>query len=254
MESQATKFAASTLKNENLAAARSVRGGINADGCGVGKTVQMLANLMDGRRKKKPRTNLVVVPNSLRSNWQREVEKQCNAEYTSQCVLWKEIAAADKKTIEKAIDQYWIVIVTFEEIRKAGCPLTSFKWHRLIVDEAHNMKNAKSRLFEALFSIEAEFRWILSGTLLVNRATEIHTYLKFLRVPGTGSLRKFKKEYGMGRKEGEGESKKQDSSKLDELLRCLALQRTENSESFGIRAVNVPSSTRRKIPVSDFFH
>src|SRR6202012_5910615 len=135
----------------------------------------------------------------------------------------------------------------------------SLKWHRLIVDEAHALKNHTSKVFEAVYSIDAEFRWLLSATLLLNGPDEIFSYLKLLRLPGTETRRKFNKEYGLVKYKvanreptplKESSQSGEDSARLDEILSCLVLQRTENTKYFGVRTVNIPPSTDCKFPVS----
>jgi SNF2 family DNA or RNA helicase len=234
-------------KNQNPALlARSVRGGILADACGVGKTLQTVATMVDGKRTKRPRVNLIIVPPTLLHHWPAEIEKQCDKEYNDQCMLWKDIAPLEKKAAEAVIARAWIVVATFPEIRKADCVLRSLKWHRIIVDEAHGMRNTQTNLFKSLCTIEAEYRWVLSATALVNKVDEIYSYLKFLRLSGTESRKKFNKKYGFVKDKG-GAGKK--GFKLEEVLKVLVLGRNENTTYFGVKTVNVEDSTDCIIPV-----
>jgi SNF2 family DNA or RNA helicase len=58
------------------------RGGLLADGMGLGKTIQMLANIVDGlpsraARKHGMTITLIVLPPSLVKQWMSEIEKHC---------------------------------------------------------------------------------------------------------------------------------------------------------------------------------
>jgi SNF2 family DNA or RNA helicase len=232
-------------------AARAVCGGILADSVGVGKTIQILGALMDGRRKKRPCANLVVVPNSLQRSWQKEIVKLVEDEFHDQALLWQNLASFGEKVAKKMIESAWIVIATFEEVVKPGCLLQSLKWHRIVVDEAQNIKNSTSNRAKVLGLIEAEYRWLLSATPLVNGRDDFYSYLKFLRLPETESRRKFNKAYGFGQAKGTAEEREASSERLQEILSCLLLQRTGNTKYFGVRTVNIPPSTNCRIEVSD---
>lgn len=41
--------------------------------------------------------------------------------------------------------------------------LHKMKWHRVILDEAHNIKDRASNTAKAAFGLKAKFRWCLSG-------------------------------------------------------------------------------------------
>lgn len=43
--------------------------------------------------------------------------------------------------------------------------LHKMKWHRVILDEAHNIKDRASNTAKAAFGLRAKFRWCLSGEL-----------------------------------------------------------------------------------------
>ena len=59
-------------------------------------------------------------------------------------------------------------------------PLHKIKWHRVILDEAHNIKDRACNTAKAAFELEAKFRWCLSGTPLQNRVGELYSLIRFL--------------------------------------------------------------------------
>jgi len=55
-------------------------------------------------------------------------------------------------------------------------------WRRVVLDEAHAIKNLASATARAILALTAERRWCLSGTPLQNRAGELNALVRFLRV------------------------------------------------------------------------
>ncbi len=59
-------------------------------------------------------------------------------------------------------------------------PLHQIKWKRIILDEAHNIKERSTNTAKAAFELQAEYRWCLSGTPLQNRVGELYSLVRFL--------------------------------------------------------------------------
>nr|AAB71467.1 Similar to Saccharomyces RAD16 (gb/X78993) [Arabidopsis thaliana] len=60
--------------------------------------------------------------------------------------------------------------------------LHSVKWNRIILDEAHYIKERRSNTARAVFALEATYRWALSGTPLQNRVGELYSLIRFLQI------------------------------------------------------------------------
>lgn len=59
--------------------------------------------------------------------------------------------------------------------------LARVKWSRIVLDESQTIKNHKTRVARACFSLRAERRWCLSGTPIQNSVDELFSYFRFLK-------------------------------------------------------------------------
>lgn len=57
------------------------------------------------------------------------------------------------------------------------CELTAV---RVILDEAHNIKERSTNAAKAAFALQAQYKWCLSGTPLQNRVGELYSLVRFL--------------------------------------------------------------------------
>mmetsp|Transcript_8330 Transcript_8330/g.23887 ORF Transcript_8330/g.23887 Transcript_8330/m.23887 type:complete len:988 (-) Transcript_8330:202-3165(-) len=60
--------------------------------------------------------------------------------------------------------------------------LHQIAWRRIVLDEAHCIKDRRSNTAKAVFALNARYRWGLSGTPLQNRVSELYSLVRFLRL------------------------------------------------------------------------
>lgn len=71
-------------------------------------------------------------------------------------------------------------------------PLSNIKWKRIILDEAHRIKNYKTKCSKAICALEAKFRIAITGTPIHNSLTDLYSLIKFLHLEPLNDLKLWK--------------------------------------------------------------
>ncbi|WP_368935397.1 SNF2 helicase associated domain-containing protein [Bacillus sp. SH8-8] len=145
-------------------------GGILADDMGLGKTLQSIAFidsvLPEIREKKLP--ILVVSPSSLVYNWFSELKKFAPH---IRAVIADGIQA-ERRKILKDITEFDVVITSYPLLRR-DIRLYARPFHTLFLDEAQAFKNPTTQTARAVKTIQAEYRFGLTGTPVENSLEEL---------------------------------------------------------------------------------
>lgn len=206
------------------------KGGILADDMGLGKTVQAIALMLtnhkpkDGMRRRPAmfdydqgsedsddegadsrklpkglsKSTLVVAPLALIKQWESEIKAK--VEKTRRIRVFVYHGNARTKSTER-LDDYDVVITTYGTLtsehnavtkndKKAG--VFSVHWYRIILDEAHTIKNRNAKATQAAYSLNAEHRWCLSGTPMQNNLDELQSLIRFLQIKPYNDLANWK--------------------------------------------------------------
>uniref|UniRef100_A0A0R3SSC8 Helicase ATP-binding domain-containing protein n=1 Tax=Hymenolepis diminuta TaxID=6216 RepID=A0A0R3SSC8_HYMDI len=154
--------------------------GILADEMGLGKTLQTISLL--GYIKHYRGTSgpfLVIVPKSTLSNWVNEVNKWVPSLHPV-CL----IGSSDERARvirEEIVPGNWDVLITsYEMCIKEKNLLRRYNFVYLVIDEAHRIKNEKSKLSEVVRMFNSQNRLLITGTPLQNNLHELWALLNFL--------------------------------------------------------------------------
>ncbi|MCA9606118.1 MAG: DEAD/DEAH box helicase, partial [Myxococcales bacterium] len=167
-------------------------GGILADDMGLGKTLQTIAHLcLEKESGRLEAPALIVSPTSLCFNWEREIGKF--APHLKTLVLrgagrhgrFKEIAEAD------------VVITSYPILVRDEERFLVEDWHMLVLDEAHTIKNTRSRAHQSAKKVEANHRLCLTGTPVENHLGELWALFDFLNPGFLGDELSFRRFYRM---------------------------------------------------------
>ena len=73
-----------------------------------------------------------------------------------------------------------ILVTSFEGVRLCLPSLKKIKWHYIVIDEAHKIKNEASQLSQVVRKLQTECKLLLTGTPLQNNLHELWSLLNFL--------------------------------------------------------------------------
>jgi SNF2 family DNA or RNA helicase len=189
---------------------------------GLGKTVQIIARLVNERAaigevaqpttaKKTTKTaksqkvvpavvsineippTLLIAPTSVVGNWQKEIEKF--APHLRAIVHHGSDRIQNAQAFQDICQTHDLIITSFTLIRKDEAMFSSMNWHRIVIDEAQNIKNPKAAQTKAILKLEAKHRLALTGTPVENRLLDLWSIFNFLNPNYLGKEAQFKKSF-----------------------------------------------------------
>ena len=140
-------------------------GSIIADEMGLGKTLEIIS-LIIGKPKK---NTLLIVPASLIAQWVGELKK-----------FAPHICPDVHGFVDEDNDNHFIITSYVKASRNYS--YRNIKWDRIVVDEAHNIRNPKGVVYTNLMKIPKHFTYLLTGTPIHNKFGDIVSLFKFIGV------------------------------------------------------------------------
>jgi superfamily II DNA or RNA helicase len=152
--------------------------GILADDMGLGKTIQALSHLLlEKEQGRLTAPCLIITPTSVLFNWAKEIEK------FTPSLSYIVINGAKRQEHFEQLDQYDIVITSYPLVLKDSEVHQQHVYYYLILDEAHYIKNPKTKLYQAMLTLKAEHKLCMTGTPMENHLGEFWAQFNFL-LPG----------------------------------------------------------------------
>lgn len=212
----------------------------------TGKTPTMITVLKAlGTRK-----NLVVCPSSLVLNWAKEFAK-----WYPECKV-RAIAGDKKKRVEQLNEYAFfgkstlnVLIISKDTLKiEVNQQLEDSKFDTMIVDEAHFLRNWKSKQSEAIFGVTAKIKYALTGTPSVKHGSDVYGLLHFINPSGFPSFWQFTDRYwnildnGWGKDIGDSKGWRQ-----EELKTLMAMNSVQRKRKDVMKWL--PNQTRQTISV-----
>src|SRR6056300_1078961 len=182
------------------------KGGFLCDEMGLGKTVQLVATMLGNP---KPRT-LIIVPKSIITQWVEAINRFAPH-------LTINIFDGPERRIEDAdvtLAPYTLLTTKGGSV-DVKTPLHMVSWNRVVLDEAHEIRNKKSKLFKSVCRLQTQIKWIVTGTPVFNSMEDfvsLCTFLGLSKVVVQGMTSKIKDIYILRRT-------KEDLAQINERLR-----------------------------------
>lgn len=178
-------------------------GVILADEVGLGKTIEA-SLVMAQRWAERKRKILLIVPATLRKQWQQEIEEKFSL--PSLIVEAKNFRSAKDRGIDNPFDVEVafggaaVVICSYEFAARKDIELGKLPWNLVVLDEAHKLRNlyktdgAKTaRKLDA--ALKGRQKVMLSATPLQNNLQELYGLVSMIDPHLFGDLNSFKARY-----------------------------------------------------------
>ncbi|CAA6657035.1 unnamed protein product [Spirodela intermedia] len=182
-----------------------------------------------------PKTTLVVCPPSVFTSWITQLE-----EHTRPGSLKVYMYYGERTKDVAELMRYDIVLTTYTtlstEFISPESPMKQMEWFRVVLDEAHLIKNFAAQQTKAVIALKAERRWAVTGTPIQNNSFDLFSLMAFLRFQPF-SVRSYwqrlvQRPLDQGSKCG--------LSRLQVLMQTISLRRTKDSETSTRNLVGLP--------------
>lgn len=225
------------------------KGALLADTMGLGKTIQALALILahpsnvDSRK-----TTLIVAPLALLKQWETEIRQKIERHYRLKTFIYH--SQSKKGMTPTKLMKYDVVLTTYgtvgQEFRRKrlnGLLAPNAMFHRIILDEAHNIKNRKSTASEAVCKIKGTYRICMTGTPFMNNTSEIYSLIRFLRIEPYRWWEEFSQDIDRPIRKWDDDEHSEAMRRLRALIWSFTLRRSKHSMLDGKQILNLPTKT-----------
>ncbi|KAJ6785626.1 hypothetical protein PWT90_00499 [Aphanocladium album] len=229
-------------------------GGVIADPMGLGKTLTMIAlaatdlENVTAHGQFHHLVSLAQPPSdlSLTTKVLRVWESQLSEHTVDGALKFARHHAKSKLTsfgdiagVDVVLTTYHTLSAEWSETGKTSSLLFSVKWKRIVLDEAHIIRNESSRMCRAMCSLEAECRWAVTGTPIQNHLSDLASLLKFIRAHPYETRKQFEADISDYWKDGKAQEA---ARRLQLLSSCLFLRRPKST-------IQLPRRYNKEYPV-----
>ncbi|XP_044288688.1 helicase-like transcription factor isoform X2 [Varanus komodoensis] len=184
------------------------------------------------------RATLIICPLSVLSNWIDQFEQ-----HVDPCVQLNVYVyyGSERSKDPVMLSRQDVVLTTYNVLATdygsgGNSPLHKLKWLRVVLDEGHTVRNPNTQQTKAVLELDAQRRWILTGTPIQNSLKDLWSLLSFLKLkPFTDREwwhRTIQRPVTMGDQGG--------LKRLQSLIKSITLRRTKTSKVKGKPVLKLP--------------
>lgn len=178
--------------------------------------------------KKNMGSNLIILPLTLLSQWESEIEKH------SKNLKVLTYYSTDRQKHAGSLGKFDVVLTTYgtvshefakcNHITKAG--LYKYKWHRIILDEAHYIKGRIIQTSKAVYQLVGDNKWCLTGTPIQNSVADLFSLIHFIKYTPWSEFACWNRFFAKPLEDGDESI----YGVLRVIMKKIFLRRTKNSE------------------------
>ncbi|OAV94620.1 hypothetical protein PTTG_07726 [Puccinia triticina 1-1 BBBD Race 1] len=186
------------IKTPDILNQPKCRGSILADDMGLGKTLTTLALVLSTADAavefqwadwvNRSAATLVICPLATLSNWENEIR----IHFKNQAIPYHVFHGPNRKELSRqSLQSALVVLTTYEMIGDSGNHTNSNQltieslnlcWYRVVVDEAHLMRNPNANRTLNIQQLRSLFLLCLTGTPVQNRLTDLQSLITSLKI------------------------------------------------------------------------
>lgn len=206
-------------------------GGILADESGLGKSLTILALIAGSCSPAgtlpnfvSDQSTLMIVPTSLLASWQEQIKTHFRPESLSLLTfhgLHRKLSLIANRNPHIVLTTYSTLVSDWAS--KGPC-LYRKQWYRVVLDEAHFIKDRSTKRFKAVCALETSRRWCMTGTPLQNKIDDLSGLFSFIRQSPLDDYGQFQKQIVRPLLRGDPDG----LHVLQDVLRSIMIRRTKS--------------------------
>jgi len=153
----------------------SYKGGIIADEMGLGKTIMMIGTMLQNFQM----PNLIVLPLVLVEQWKEQFAR------TTGHTPFVYHGASKKAINIERLQKYPVILTTYGTMisdNKTDKKLEQISWKRVIFDEAHHLRNKRTKCVQAAKALQCDIKWLITGTPIQNHINDLYSLFDILGI------------------------------------------------------------------------
>jgi len=166
------------VSNKDSSAYKTVYGGLQCDDMGLGKTIQITSVLVNNPKS----STLIVAPLAMVETWTSVCSRAGMRVFEIQKHAWTCINTGVNFPARFRKMRPSVYVTNYEKIIH-NPSFFKIAFDRIVLDEAHKIRNGDGVFAKSIRRISAPIRWAVTGTPLVNSLKDIVSLLAFIGVP-----------------------------------------------------------------------